>query len=232
MKNFLLHLAAVLISMICEAGFYNDFALYTDLLIFPHQIAIADVICTGTAVTNCNGEVALFSVDECLWGALPSLDIRIRCADDQDRVIMKSEQRYLVFAFTNNWWSEGSRLGESFCDTSVQYLSEFLSPTSRPPDNAVFSECRIMNSRRSVFNFNMFESGGTNYWQGTRTFITNFLEISRIQQSETNAFLKIDSILGSKPESERLPPWILRQLLHYNWVRYNNNDHLRRVMQE
>lgn len=214
------------------AGFHGELNWYNDLLIFPHQVAIADVICTGTVVTNCNGEAVNFDIDDTLWGHVDSSNITIRCACTREKLTLMSGDSFLVFAFTNNWWlgKENSLL--EFREASEFYLADFLSPTNRPPDNAVFPECRIMDSNRSVFNLNKFESGGTNYWPGTRTFITNFLEITRIQQSETNAFRKIDSILSGTPGSETLPPWMLRQLLHYNWVRYNNTEHVPRIIHE
>lgn len=219
-KNFAL-ITAAMTALTGFADFHNQCMFYRELFLFPHQVAIADIVFSGTVVTNRGGGVAEFSVEELLWGNIPTSHISLRCVLNQEKLSFDSNGRYLVFAFTNNWWYGNDLYHDEFFDASSTYLSDFLSPTSKPASRAVFPDCRIMDSGKSVFNFSKFEINGTNYWPGTRSFITNFLEITRIQNDNIKAFRKLKSYFYESPASTTIPPWMLRDLHLYYGFRYH-----------
>lgn len=215
-----------MLALTASAGNRN-WASFTELLLFPHQVAISDIICTGSVVSNYDGTVAEFAIGETLWGSLPSTNILIRSADEEHiKLAVKPGTGYLVFAFTNNWWSDMEKYDYSFADAAVAFLSDFITPEDLPASRAVFPECRVMSPQGTVFTegsiieFSKFQVNGTNYWPGTRSFITNFLDITRIQHDNRKAFQKLKAYFYESRESATIPPWVLRQLHLYYGFRY------------
>ena len=189
--------------------------------LFPHQVAVGDLICTGTVLSTNKGWSAEFAVDEILWGYVASSNITIRRVDRLPLEEFHIDERYLVVAFTNNWW--GDLRDHAFIRNSTRYLYDFISPTSRPPDQAVFDDHRICIPRDGVISFDYIVENGTNYWEGTRTFITNFLEIAKFQQDERKAYEWLYNLSHANTNFyRRLPRKIRSELYVYMWMRYYN----------
>ena len=200
---------------------------------FAHQIAVSDLICTGTVVSTNDGRSAEFVVDEVLWGQAASSNITIRRVGEWQEwenpwtsIFFNRLGRHLVLAYTNNWWSK-SASWDSYCSReSVINLYDYITPTSRPPDHAVFDDYRVLDIPNSMISFDdLVITGGTNYWEGLRTFITNFNDIARIQHDELKAYEWFYNLNSNTNMLKILPPKIMRGLWGYKMFRYDR-EHL------
>ncbi len=194
-----------------------DSSFYSQLELFPHQVAVCDLICTGMVLSTNDGWSACFSVDEILWGHVSSTNITLRCVDTHRDTNFLHQGRYLILAFTNNWWT-----GDGFIENkSFAHLYDYITPTSRPSSCAVFDDYRILSPRGGAISFEHIIFGGMNYWEGTRTFITNFNDIARIQHSERNAYVKFYYLNSDTNLLSTLPVKLGRQLFMYKRQRYD-----------
>ena len=184
----------------------------------PHQIAVCDLICTGTITSTNDGYSAVMAVDEILWGTVASSNITVRYLADSTPIHVNRNAKYLIMAFTNDWWFCQSTW-DTREDPTFEYLYDYLTPTSRPPSGAVFDDCRIMTSR-SIFDFNRIERAETNYWPEVRTFITNYLEIAKIQHDEKKAHAFIYSLFNDPNAKHLLPPPLFPETYLYYVLRY------------
>ena len=189
---------------------------------FPHQVAVSDLICTGMVLSTNDGHSAEFAVDEVLWGYAASSNITLRPVFSFDCLDYLHEGRFLIMAFTNNWWTQ--QRDYPLFVPSIYYLHDFISPTSRPPDHAVFEDYRLYSRYGSAIPFDKITVGGTNYWEGTRNFITNFLDIAKIHQDERRAyewFYGLRFATNAAPVRSRLPPAVWPKLIMYKLLRYD-----------
>ena len=188
------------------------------LCVFPHLVGISDFICSGTAVSTNDGFSADFAVDEILWGNPSSpTNVHIRNLTPQFGIDFLPGEKYLVFAFTNNWWFGGR---ESYRQSFVS-LSHFLPATNRPPSGACFDDYRIIEKHRCAIPFRLINYGGTNYWGGTRTIITNLIDVGRIQCDEGRVREIIESIIHDENNLRQLPLYVRRQMILYKHFRYD-----------
>ena len=189
-----------------------------ELCIFPHSICIADFICTGTPVSTNDGHSAELAVEEILWGAAPSTNITIRqLIPVGGNLYFKYGEKYLVCAFTNNWWSMSREDG-----FDVDYtLSQCVTATNRPPNNAVFEDYVLMEDDRSVIPFSAINEGGTNYWDVVRTFATNIINIAKREGDDDKVRQAVVSIIDDPQEYLKFPIRIRRHFLLYEWFFYD-----------
>ncbi|MBQ6926472.1 MAG: hypothetical protein IJQ73_17695 [Kiritimatiellae bacterium] len=187
-----------------------------ELCIFPHLVCIADFIGTGTPVSTNDAFSTIFSVDEVLWGNASETNITIKHLYPQTSLDFLPGRKYLVCAFTNNWWS---REDEAY-DETYYTLSHCITATNRPPDNAVFNDYRVMDSKRCAIPFTRIEYGGTNYWNAVRTFTTNLIEIAKVRGDDEMVKEKVISTIGNPAMFLGFPTFLQRQLLLYQWHFY------------
>ena len=206
-------------------GFYV--VLYSQL---PHQAGICDVIFTGSVVsTNFNERdpvfpyhelpAAEFAVDDVLWGSVSSSNITVGSIYPAYGFHFVPNERYLVCAFTNNWWANESRF-----DTDYERLYHYLSVTSRPPENVVFDDYRTMCPRYTAIPFSRINQNGSNYWPRTRAFVTNLVDIARVRQDEMLMRQTLINVLNNRGANSGLPPYLLRWLWLYKTSRYDGFD--------
>ena len=196
---------------------------------FVHQVAVGDLICTGTIVSTNDGRSAEFVVDEVLWGQAASSNITIRRVgkwqeweNPETSFFFNRLGRHLLLAYTNNWWSKYDKRKSSWDNESILNLYDYITPTSRPPDHAVFDDYRVLDIRNGMISFDDYiVTGGTNYWEGMRTFITNFNDIARIQHDELKAYEWFYNLNSNTNMLKILPPKIKRGLWGYKWLRYD-----------
>ena len=165
---------------ICECP---ELRMQVELL--PHQIAVCDFICAGIVLSTNDGYSASLAVQEVVWGQTPTSNILVRCVDPAEPTGFLLNNKYLVAAYTNNWWTRKTHGRVDYLTETILATFDYNTPTSRPPDNAVFDDFRILSGRASTLNFDKIVVGGTNYWENMRTFITNFIDIAKIQRDET-----------------------------------------------
>lgn len=195
---------------------YSSMA-YDEIRLFPHQIGVCDVIFTGPVVSTNDGYSFEVAVDEVLWGCPASTNITLRRVDASQPTGIKQSQKYLLLAYTNNWWGTEGLWGEEWSNS----LKNYLTPTSRPADHAIFSDYRILDPCGSAISFENFVADGTNYWESTRVFITNMLYVTRILQHERACdVFNVDSSNGTFRSS--LPHSLRMQLLLYKGLRYDS----------
>ena len=194
----------------------------SDLCTFPHSLCIADFICTGTPTSTNDGRSAEFAVDEILWGTAPSTNITIReLITYGGSLPFQLGEKYLVCAFTNNWWDGGWE--ERDC---VDYtLSQCVTETNRPPNNAIFDDYVIMETSRSVIPFRYFNYGGTNYWNQVRTFATNIIDIAKHEGNDDKVRNATISNIDDPVKFLSFPRYIRRQLLLYELFFYDGGQH-------
>ena len=191
---------------------------------FAHQVAVSDLICTGMVVSTNDGRSAEFVVDEVLWGQVATSNITIRRVEEwqdwenpSNSDFFSKLGRHLLLAYTNNWWT-----GRSVHALSVINLYDYITPTSRPPDHAVFDDYRVLDIWNGLVSFDdWIIVGGTNYWEGTRTFITNFNDIARIQHDELKAYEWFYNFPCNTNMLKILPSRVKRRLLSYKYFRYD-----------
>ena len=194
----------------------GDFTPYDTMPVWhlPHQMAVCDLICTGTITSTNDGFSAAMSVDDMLWGDVASSNIIVRYLADSKPTGFKMGGKYLVMAFTNNWWIKTTPYDRED-DLTLRYLYDYLTPTSRPPSGAVFDDCRII-SDRAIVDFSRFETVETNYWPETRTFITNFINMAKIQHDERKVHGFVYSLFNDHDSSRLLPrPLHLDFYMHF-----------------
>ena len=206
----------------------NDESPYTivELSLLPHQAGVCDLIFSGTTidgtiVSNNEECAADFIVDEVLWGHLNSSNITVRSVSREYTSNSFSfeflpNQRYLVCAFTNNWWANASQ-----DDTYYQRLYHYLSVTSSPPGKAVFDGYRTMLPRFTAIPFSKINYNGSNYWSTTRTLVTNLVDIARVRRDEQLMRQTITNLVEIGDVNSGLPPVIWRHLLWYKEDRYD-----------
>ena len=201
-------------------GFY--IVQYSQL---PHQAGVCDVIFAGTVVsTNFNDKTpeypyyelpaAEFAVDDVLWGTVALSNITVRSIYPADGFHFLPQERYLVCAFTNNWWANEGRF-----DTDYERLYHYLSITSRPPGNVVFDDYRTMCPRYTAIPFSRINQNGSNYWPRTRAFVTNLVDIARIRGDEMLMRQTLINVLDNRGANSGLPPYLLRWLWLYQTTR-------------
>ena len=184
------------------------------LCLFPHLVGIADFICSGTTLSTNDGFSADFAIDEILWGIPPpTTNVTIRNLTQRFGLNCQPGERYLLCAFTNNWWA-GGREGYR---QSFMTLSHYLPATNNPSSSFFYNDYRIIDKNRCVIPFRFIDYGGTNYWEGTRTLITNLVDVGRIQCDEGRVREIVESIINDKGNSQRLPTYVIRQMILYKF---------------
>ena len=196
-----------------------------ELSIFPHSLCNSDFICTGTPTSTNDGHSAEFAVDEILWGSSPSTNIIIRYfVEPEERYKFQLGERYLVCAFTNDWWAIGR--GKLVDHSTYHYytsfiLSQCVTETNRPPDNAVFDDYVVLDNRLSSISFKDINYGGTNYWDLVRTFTTNIIDIAKREGDYDKVGNTTISIVNDPQKFRRFPSHIRRHLRLYKLLFYD-----------
>lgn len=191
---------------------------YSDIAIFPHLAGVADIIFTGTPIST-NGYVsAEFAVDEVIWGSVSRTNIIIRdFAPDPHETPYQLGEKYLVGAFTNDWWTE--RL---YPFGPNRELLHFVPATNQSPTGLFLDDFRLVDRSSSAIPLSLFVDRGTNYWEGTRTLTTNLINIGRIQCDEGRVREIVESIVNDKTNSRKLPFFVRRQMILYKALRYDS----------
>ena len=204
----------------------NDPSLYEQIERFPHQVAVGDFIGTGTVLATNDGYSATLAVGEVIWGQATSSNITVQCVDKKTPTEFNLGGNYLVLAYTNDWWA-GAYTNDlddwTYEDEDITLLNlyDYNTPTSRPPSLAVFNDYRILRPRCSAISFDWINEGGTNYWDATRTFITNFIDIAKVQNSDEQAYKYIAKVVHG--EGPRLPKRLATQILMYYIERFDGD---------
>ncbi len=201
------------------------------LSFLPHQAGICDLIFSGTTidgtiVTNQEECAADFAVDDVLWGHVSSSNITIRTMPRKYVPTLfpfefLPNERYLVCAFTNNWW-----VNQSDGDMYYQRLGSNLSITSSPPGKAVLDGYRTMYPYFTVIPFSQINYNGSNYWPTTRTYITNLVHVSRIRHDAQLMRQAIVAPVEAGWANSGLPPVIWDYLWEYKTSWYDLIDNL------
>lgn len=196
----------------------------------PHQAGVCDIIFAGTVLsTNLDEKspvypfdklpAAEFAVDDVLWGSVASSNITVGSIYPAYGFHFVPHERYLVCAFTNNWWKNTSRF-----DTDYVRLHYPLSVTSRPPGNAVLDGYRTMCPRHTAIPFSKINYNGSNYWTATRSLVTNLVDIARVRQDERLMRHTITSLIEIGWANSCLPEVVWNQLWLYKSSRYDWED--------
>ncbi len=184
--------------------------------LLPHQAGICDLICAGTVLSTNGEDAAQFAVDDILWGHVNASNINVRSIYPMDGFEFTPNERYLVCAFTNNWWAndnpQASVVGE-------ERLLTYLCATSRPPEGMVFDGYRTMYPRYTVIPFNQINYNGSNYWAATRAFVTNLVDIARIRGDGELMRQTITNLVETRGANSGLSPLVLRHLWLYKFFR-------------
>ena len=191
-----------------------DLYVFRQLCLTPHQAGVCDLICTGQVLSTNDGHSAEVAVDEVVWGCAATSNITVRnvyCESAGDELFFKNGRRYLIFAFTNNWWTNTRDPDVS----AFHSLYEYLPPTRRPQNNAVFNDYRLMDPWECAIEFSRIDYDGTNRWPATRTFITNFTYIARQRHDLRAARDLIYDTLARRELWEPLPRFFVRSLSFY-----------------
>ena len=200
--------------------------VYDQLEQFPHQVAVGDFIGTGMVLATNDGYSATLAVGEVIWGQATSSNITVQCVDKKTPTEFNLGGNYLVLAYTNDWWA-GAYTNDlddwvyEDGDITLLNLYDYNTPTSRPPSLAVFNDYRILRPRCSAISFDWINEGGTNYWDATRTFITNFIDIAKFQNSDEKAYKYISKVIHG--EGPRLPRFLMVQTYVYYLERFDED---------
>ena len=202
-----------------------------ELSLLPHQAGICDLIFAGTTINGTivsNNEVcaADFVVDDVLWGHVNSSNITVRSLPGNYITPLFPfefipNERYLVCAFTNNWWAN-----QSDGDMYYQRLCNYLSVTSSPPGKAVFDGYCTMYPHFTAIPFNQINYNGSNYWSTTRALVTNLVDIARVRGDAQMMSQTITNLVEKGDVNSGLSPEIWRHLLWYKEDRYDFLDSL------
>jgi hypothetical protein len=190
---------------------------YRFIAILPHLVGIADVIFTGTPVATNGDASAEFVVDDVVWGCVSATNIIVRDLSPYDNSPYILGEKCLVGAFTNDWWM-GFKNGHYGQDDA---LLHYVPATNRPPDGRVFNDYVLFCRDSNVIPLSRFVDKGTNYWEGTRTLITNLIDIGRIQCDEGKVREIVESIVNDKSNSRKLPFYVRRLMILYKSDRYD-----------
>lgn len=232
-KFSILTFLVISILLLASNGLANDESPYAvvELSLLPHQTGICDVIFTGTAidgtiVSNNEECAADFVVDDVLWGRVTSSNITVRSLPREETsyaypFTFVAGERYLVCAFTNNWWAN-----QSWDDTYYERLCGYLSITSSPPGNMLFDEYRTMLPRFTAIPFSKINFNGSNYWYATRALVTNLVDIARVRGDEQLMRQTITNCVGNGWAKSGLPPVIWKHLWSYKSDRYDLLDRI------
>lgn len=192
---------------------------FDELSVFPHSLCISDFIFTGMPTSTNDGSSAEFAVDEILWGSAPSTNVTIRYfIPPDDRYKFQLGERYLVCAFTNDWWSVGREMYHYYTSFT---LSQCVSETNHPPNNAVFDDYVVLDNSRSSIPFKYINYGGTNYWDAVRTLSTNIIDIAKHDGDDDKVRSLVLNILNDPQIERRFPMPIIRHLLLYKLFFYD-----------
>ncbi len=193
---------------------------YSFITIFPHLVGIADIIFTGTPVATNDYGSAEFSVDDVIWGSVSGTNITVRdYAPDPYDPPYRLGERYLVGAFTNDWWKQGD-----YIFGPNRELLHFVPATNRSPTGVFLEHHMLVERSRSAIPFSRFDDNGTNYWEGTHALITNLIDIGRIQCDEGKVREIVESVVHDVSNSRRLPTFVRRQMILYKSFRYDTED--------
>ena len=229
-KTTLLFLFSAAIFLFSNNGMATDVDsnAVVEICLLPHQAGICDLIFTGTVVdgsivSNDEECAAGFAVDDVLWGRVISSNITVRSISWKYMPNARpfgyvSGERYLVCAFTNNWWAN-----QSMNDMYYDRLWGYLSVTSAPPGNAVFDDYRTMFPRYTAIPFSQINYNGSNYWPVTRALVTNLVNITRVQGDKQLMLQTITNIVGNGWVKSGLSPIIWNYLQLYKEDRYDWN---------
>ena len=198
--------------------------------LLPHQAGICDIIFAGTILSTnftvqspayryLKSPAAEFAVDDVLWGTLASSNIVVGSVYPSDGDDFMAGERYLVCAFTNNWWANTSR-----DDRVYNRLWNYLSVTGAPPGNAVLDGYRTIYPHYSVIPFSQINYGGTNRWDATRALVTNLVHIARVRRDDELMRKTIKTILNDRQNTNGLPTRVIRQLAYYEGLCYGWED--------
>ena len=193
--------------------------VFSQLCLLPHQAGVCDLICTGQVLSTNDGHSAEVAVDEVVWGSVTASNITVRhvyYGRPGDELFFKNGHCYLIFAFTNNWWTNTRNPDIS----AFHSLYEYLPPTRRPQGNAVFNDHRLMDPLDCAIDFSLIDYGGTNHWPATRAFLTNFTHIARQRHDLRAARDLIYETLARRDLWEPLPRFFVRSLSHYKRLYY------------
>ena len=193
--------------------------VFSQLCLLPHQAGVCDLICTGQVLSTNDGHSAEVAVDEVVWGSVTASNITVRhvyYGRPGDELFFKNGHCYLIFAFTNNWWTNTRNPEVS----AFHSLYEYLPPTQRPQNNAVFSDHRLMDPLACAIDFSLIDYDGTNHWDATRTFITNFTAIARQRHDLVAARDMIYETLAKRELREPLPRFLRANLRHYKYLHF------------
>ena len=191
---------------------------YGDIAVFPHLVGIADFIFTGTPVATNGDASAEFIVDEVLWGNATGTNITVRDFSPYHNPAYQLGEKYLVGAFTNDWWMKRYTFGPN------NALLHFIPATNSPPTGVFFDDYLLLYRHHSAIPFSYIEYDGTNYWEGTRAFITNLIDVGRVQCDEEKVREIVESIVNDKGNSRRLPSVIIRKTILYKAFRYDSDN--------
>lgn len=220
-RRVTLLLAAFAFSQIAIANSDTPLDMLT-ISLLPHQAGVCDLICAGTVLSTNGDDAVQFVVDDILWGYINSSNINVRSIYPRDGFEFRINERYLLCAFTNNWWAndnpQASEVGE-------ERLFNYLCATSRPPEGMVFDCYRTMYPRYTMIPFNQINSNGSNYWAATRAFVTNLVDIARVRCDEQLMRQTITNLVETRGANSGLSPVILRYLWLYRFFRddWENN---------
>ena len=198
--------------------------------LLPHQAGICDIIFAGSILSTnftvqspayryLKSPAAEFAVDDVLWGTLASSNIVVGSVYPSEVDNFMPGERYLVCAFTNNWWANMSR-----GDTDFERLSNYLSVTGAPPGNAVLDGYRTIYPHYSVIPFNRIDYNGTNHWEAARTLVTNLIHIARVRRDDQLMRKTITEVISDRRNTNGLPFGITHQLILYKWLRSDWDD--------
>ncbi len=203
--------------------------------LMPHQVAVSDLVCTGRVLSTNDGRTVDFAIDDLVWGSPPSTNVTLEEVHRRWPLeTLRPGHKYLVFAFTNDWWGTGWQAP----NIGFNRLLDYITPTSRPPGGAVFDGYRIMSEKESVIDFDWLDYGGTNYWEATRAFITNFNEVARVRHDPAAAKNLVYDTLTNRESRAALPLVVLSKLRRYSYFYYESDfvkyikDHKRKAESE
>lgn len=208
-------LAASVFSQVAIANSDTPLDMLT-ISLLPHQAGVCDLICAGTVLSTNGEDAAQFAVDDILWGYVNASNIIVRSIYPMDGFEFKLNERYLLCAFTNNWWANDNPLDS---DVGEERLLNYLTATSRPPERMVFDDYRTIYPHETVIPFSQINCNGRNYWAATRTFITNLVDIARIRCDEQLMRQTITNLVETRGANSGISPFILRNLWLYKSFR-------------